>query len=285
MNVPNKFVSIDDEDVLKKLESLVKKSEKAKVRQRAHAIILSSKKFSIDEMASIYAVGRNAVSSWITLWELLGFDGLHDKDRPGGPSKLNDSEKELLFYLAKETPRSVTSMITALFEKTGKQLSESSIKRLLKNAGLKWKRIRKITQKQPNPEKFETARQEIDELKKQHNNGDIELWFFDETGFDLEPTVPYAWQPLEIIEVPSSTSQRLNVLGFLTPDNQFESFRFECSVDTDVVIATFDKFAQTESSKKRVIILDNASIHTSHKFLDKIEDWEEQGLFIKYLLN
>jgi transposase len=99
----------------------------------------------------------------------------------------------------------------------------------------------------------------------------------------LEPSVPYAWQPIKTIEVPSSPSQRLSVLGFLTPDNKFESFCFECSIDTDIVIAAFDKFAQQESSKKRVIILDNASIHTSHKFIDKIEEWEKPGIFIKYL--
>jgi transposase len=59
-----------------------------------------------------------------------------------------------LFDLPKETPRSVTSMITALFEKTGKRLSESSIKRLLKKAGLPLQRIRKKTKKPPNTEEF-----------------------------------------------------------------------------------------------------------------------------------
>ncbi len=270
MNVPNKFVTPLNEEMIKKLELLVKNSEKSKVRQRAHAIILSSKQFSIDEIASILGVGRNVVSSWITKWEHLGFDGLYDQERPGGPTKLNYYEKPVWFDLASKTPRSVTSMITALFEKTGKRLSESSIKRLLKKAGLKWKRIRKTTKKLPNSDEVEIAKQEIEELKKPHNNGELELWFFDETGFDLEPSVPYAWQPIEPIEVPSSPSQRLNVLGFLTPDNQFESFCFECSIDTNIVIATLDKFIPNKSSKKMIVILDNASIHTSHKFIDKI---------------
>jgi len=58
-------------------------------------------------------------------------------------------------------------------------------------------------------------------MDEQHKNGELELWFFDEVGFDLEPKVPYAWQPIgETIEVPCSKSSRLNVLGFLTPDNQ-----------------------------------------------------------------
>ncbi|HIE01211.1 MAG TPA: helix-turn-helix domain-containing protein [Thiotrichaceae bacterium] len=39
------------------------------MRQRAHAIILSSKQFSIDEIVSIFGVGRNVVSYWITKWE------------------------------------------------------------------------------------------------------------------------------------------------------------------------------------------------------------------------
>jgi len=48
-------------------------------------------------------------------------------------------EKQFLLDLAAQTPRSVTSMMTALFEKTGKRLSDSSIKRFLKKVGLKWK--------------------------------------------------------------------------------------------------------------------------------------------------
>jgi len=49
--------------------------------------------------------------------------------------------------LARETPRSVTNMITALVEKTGKLLSESTIKRLLKAAGLKWFRGKSFLKK------------------------------------------------------------------------------------------------------------------------------------------
>jgi len=284
MNVANKFVSPLDDEIINKLKSLVKSSEKARVRQRAQAIILSSKKISIDEIANVCGVGRDAVSSWINNWENSGFDGLEDRARPGGPSKLSDDEKELLFDLAKQTPNSVISMMNTLFKKTGKRLSESSIKRLLKNAGLKWKRIRKITKKKPDEEELKKAHLEINELKQQHKNGELELWFFDETGFDLEPTVPYAWQPIgETIEIPSSKSRRLNVLGFLTPDNQFESFSFKDSIDTDTVIAVFDHFAKQDPKTKRFVILDNAPIHTSGEFIAKIPEWEQQNLLIKYL--
>jgi len=45
-------------------------------------------------------------------------------------------------------------------------------------------------------EEFEVAPAELQELKPQPQAGDIELWFFDESGFDGPLSVPYAWQHL-----------------------------------------------------------------------------------------
>ncbi len=139
MKIPNKFITPLDNHAAKKLEFLAKNSKQARVPQRAKAILLSSKKVSINEIAKKCGVGRNAVSAWIDNWEKLGFEGLADKERPGGPPKLNESQKELLFELARETPRDFSSMIGKLYEQTGKLISESTIKRLLKNDGIDWK--------------------------------------------------------------------------------------------------------------------------------------------------
>ena len=50
----------------------------------------------------------------------------------------------------------------------------------------------------------------------------IDLCYFDESGFTLEPCVPYAWQPIETIEIPSSKSKCFNVLGFVNRDCEFD---------------------------------------------------------------
>jgi hypothetical protein len=87
-------------------------------------------------------------------------------------------------------------------------------------------------------------------LRQPHKNGEIEIWYFDETGFDWQPSVPYAWQPKgEIIGVPSQPSSRLNVLCFLTPDNDFVPFCFEGHINSEVVVACFDAFASMHSDK------------------------------------
>lgn len=277
MKTPVKFVSPLDVNQQNELKSLMKNSSKPRIRQRAHGILLSSEGFPIDEIAKICGADRDTISSWIDKWEQFGFESLADKTREESPCILNDSEKQLVIELVKEEPRSIPTILAKVLDITGKSVSEYTIKRYLSAAKLSWKRIRKSMKNKRNQEEFDAAHREIQELKEQHKNEELELWFFDETGFDQQPSVPYAWQPVgETIEVPSEKSKRLNVLGFLTPDNQFESFYFEGTINTDVVTACFDKFARIKTEKNRFVIIDNASIHTSGDFLLKLPTFRKE---------
>ena len=284
MNIAKKFVFELTEEEITNLNKLVKESNKPGIRQHAQIILLSNQGYCIDEISKISKLRRNAVSSVLDKWKLEGFNGLEDKARSGRPCILSELEKQLVIDLARKNPRTVLTVKALLFEETGKHISDTTIKRILKAAGFIWKRIRKSTKAKRDDEEFDLAYEQINDLKQQHKEGKIQLWFFDETGFDLQPTVPYAWQPQgETIELPSQKSKRLNVLGFLTPDNCLESFCFDCNVDTDVVIACFDEFANKKHDKDRVVIIDNAPIHTSRKFLDRIAQWQEKSLIIKFL--
>jgi hypothetical protein len=104
-------------------------------------------------------------------------------------------------------------------------------------------------------------------LKKQESRGEIELRYVDESGFCLTPYIPYAWQERkQKIAIPSRQSKRLNVLGFLTRDNQLEAYTFSCNINSDVVIACLDKFCE-KIPKKTVLIMDNSSIHQNKRIL------------------
>lgn len=79
----------------------MKSSNKPRIRQRSHAIILSSEGFSIDKISSILHIGRDAISRWLYSWEISGLEGLKDRYRSGSPSKLTLYEKKLVIELAK----------------------------------------------------------------------------------------------------------------------------------------------------------------------------------------
>jgi transposase len=254
-----------------------------RARTRAHSLLLSDQGTPIKEIAKTYQVDRDTVSTWITKWEHHGAQSLHDKPRSGRPSKLTPEEQELAKQYVKEEPRCLKRVMERLADKTEKRLSLSSLKRLAKKARLRWKRVRKSLKSLRDPEAFAKAKRELEALQQQEDQGKIDLYYFDESGFALNPTIPYAWQePKSVIELPAMKYGRINVLGFMNRNNDFHSFMFEDSIHTGVVIACFDAFCQT-ITKKTVVVIDNASIHTSEEFEDRIPYWKKQGLVIKYL--
>lgn len=266
------------------LSDILKNASSSRARTRAQAVLLSSRGYSMNCIADILQVGRDTVSSWIDAWERSGTDALYERPRSGRPAILTEDEKKTAEKLIGENPRSPRAVIQKLFEITGKIVSLRTVRRLAGKACLIWKRVRRTVRPKRNEAEFGKAEKEIGYLKKQQKKGDIDLYYFDESGFDLQPSVPYARQPKgETIEIPSSRSSRLSVLGFLNTENgDFHCFTFECSVNSDVVIACFDEFSDI-ITKKTVVILDNASVHTSDKFTGNIEKWRKKGLFIKYL--
>src|SRR5215831_6502521 len=101
-------------------------------------------------------------------------------------------------------------------------------------------------------------------------------------GFTLDPSIPYAWQePGTVIDIPAQKYGRMNVLGFMNRKNDLHPFIFEQSVHTGVVIACFEEFSKT--LKKTVVVIDNASVHTSEEFEECLPRWKKKGLIIKYL--
>ena len=64
--------------------------------------------------------------------------------------------------------------------------------------------------------------------------------------------------------------------------NDVHASLFDQSIHTGVVMACCDAFCKT-IKQKTVVMLDNASIHTSEDFEDRIPYWKKQGRIIKYL--
>ena len=143
--------------------------------------------------------------------------------------------------------------------------------------------MRKSLKSFRDPAAFERCKRELEALQKQEDQGKLDLYYFDEAGFALNPTVPYAWQPArDLIELPASKSGQINVLGFMNRQNDLHPYLFEQSVHTGVVLGCFDDFCQT-ITQKTVVVMDNASVHRSDEFEDRIPYWKKHGLTIKYV--
>ncbi|MCP4110592.1 MAG: IS630 family transposase [Desulfobacteraceae bacterium] len=247
-----KYVTDITEAELKTLEAAHKNHQTARVRNRAHVIILSHKGFQMQKIAEICGIDRHAVSRVINNWKKFGIRGLYDAPRSGRPKILTPEDEEFVHGLVEEEPRSTKKIIITLEDQRGKTVSSSTIRRVIKKKRV-WKRIRKSLKNKRDEEKFRKKQEEIRELEERREKGEIDVQYFDGAGFNETPCVPYAYQPKgEYIELTPARGQTLNVLGFMNKDNECTPFVFECTINSDVVTACFDNFVNKYLSKSFV---------------------------------
>ena len=157
------------------------------------------------------------------------------------------------------------------------------MRRCLRKLGYTWKRFRKSLKKKQNPEIYNQKLSEIKLLLELQANGYIDLYFGDESGFNMEGYVPYGWQPKgEYIHITPEKSATTQVFGLMTLDNKLDAYTFNGCSDSKMIIACIDDFC-TRLLQKTVIVLDNAPIHHSLIFKEKIKEWKKQDLYIFFL--
>lgn len=95
--------------------------------------------------------------------------------------------------------------------------------------------------------------------------------------------MPYGWQEKgATVEMPCSKSKRLNVFGIYNKNNEFYPFATENNINSEFVIASIDSFVE-RVLKPTVLVIDNASMHKSELFMNKLEEWMSKDLYIFYL--
>jgi len=167
------------------------------------------------------------------------------------------------------------------------------MKRLLKAGGMSWKRMRNSLRSNRDEDLFRIFEKELQLLREQAVKGEIDLYFFDEVGFNLKPNVPYAWQPIgTTAELPASRSSKDNftVLGLLNIEKQeFDGQVYQGAANQQCVLKAIETLAikaainYTENERKSVLILDNASIHTAKIIKENIEKWRTMGLLLQFI--
>jgi len=99
MKTPTKFVSKLSETQREELCQAMKTGNE-QTRRRAHAILLSARRYSVDQIADIYEVDRDTVCDWLDRWEDEGVEGLQDQEGRGRKPTLNEKEQRQAIKIA-----------------------------------------------------------------------------------------------------------------------------------------------------------------------------------------
>lgn len=127
-----KFVKPLEQDTLLTLQEALHNHLSHRVRTRAHAILLSHKRYSLSQLSDVFDVCRDTISQWIEEWESLGLVGLMDKPRCGRPPIFSEEECEQFKALIDKNPHQPKTAMATFQAETGKCASPDTYKRLLK---------------------------------------------------------------------------------------------------------------------------------------------------------
>lgn len=111
----------------------------------------------------------------------------------------------------------------------------------------------------------------------------IDLYYADESRVSIEPCIPYGWQFAdEDVFMPSVTGGGLNCFALLKRNNECFIKTSEQTLTGQFVFEQLEDLS-TRVKKLTVIVLDNASIHTSQIIKERIKVWQHRGLYLFYL--
>jgi transposase len=120
-------------------------------------------------------------------------------------------------------------------------------------------------------------------LLKLEKLGRIDLLFGDETGFSLEPNIPYGWLPIGQQTSISSEHKRVgNVFGLLSIKGKGIMHWYDENINSKFIVKCLDDLT-TKINKPTVVVLDNASWHKSQLVFSSISEWNNKNLFLFFL--
>jgi len=101
------------------LEQIWRHGASHKERQRAQAVLLSARGYTLDQLADILSVDRDTVSRWLNQWQERGREGLTDAPRSGRPPKIDAEVEAALREILEQPSPNLKAVIAAELEKRG----------------------------------------------------------------------------------------------------------------------------------------------------------------------
>jgi transposase len=143
--------------------------------------------------------------------------------------------------------------------------------------------LRQRVKGQENPEVATLKREILSELERLSEQQQIDLYNADEVAVCLEPCVPYGWQfGDEQVAMPSSQGRGVNCFALLMRKNRAVIKTTGESITAGFI---FEQFEQLWLALRRltVVVVDKAGVHRARVIKERIEVWQQRGLFLFYL--
>jgi len=277
-----------DDAIRDQLRALRRKPLPPKVRDRIEMLTLADAGWSAPRIAAHLGHCGQTVRDLLKGFLARGLEALHP--RPTGPApdvaRRDRVAGQLRRALAEDrtwTSRQLSEALAAC----GIDLGPRQVRRYLKRMKAGYRRTASTLEHKQDPAKVERAGKVLDNLKAKAAAGSIVLYYLDECGFS--PTLPssYSWSlpgQRKLIRYEAPQGRRVNALAAYRPfgrSPRLEVFTAERTWDAHDLIGFLR--ALPWSRAPRVVVLDNASVHTSKVIRAARKGLADSGIYLYYL--
>ena len=246
-----------------------------RVALRAQMVLLSGRGFSVPQIATLHDCGEDGVRHWLHRYEQQGIAGLKDEPKSGRPRK-DPLAEQIIDTQASQSPPcsghvqscwSVRLLTAFLCTRFHLSLFASTVRRLLKVCGWRWRRPRlapaSTLQTKRDPE-TEEKRLQITDALQDAEVGRLHLLYLDECDLHLLPVVRSMWMKGERKRVPTPGKNARR--AFFGARNAITDAWHWADHDRKLAVhfvAFLEQLAGAYPEGKLVFVLDSASTHTA----------------------
>jgi putative transposase len=271
-----------------KLGALRRKALPPKVRDRIEMVTLSDTGWSAPKIAAHLGYCGQTVRDALRAFLERGLDALYPRRTGPVPDtgRRDRVARELRLSLAEDRTWTSRQLSEALAGR-GIDLGPRQVRRHLKRIQAGYRRTASTLKHKQDPAKAARAARVLANLKAKAAAGKLVLYYLDECGF--APTLPgsYSWTlpgERKFVRYEAPQGRRVNALAAYRPYNQLprlEVFTAERTWDAYDLLGFLK--ALPWSKVPRVVVLDNASIHTSKVIRRARKGLADSGIYLYFL--
>jgi transposase len=277
-----------DDATREQLQALRREPLPPRVRDRIEMVTLSDAGWSPPRIAAHLGYCGQTVRDLLRSFLARGTEALHPfRSGPAPDVARRDRVADELERLLAEDRTWTSRQLAGALAGRGICLGDRQVRRHLKRLGARYRRTASTLKHKQDPAEVERAGRILANLKAKAAAGELALYYLDECGFS--PTLPigYSWslagrRKWTRYEAPQG--RRVNAMAAYRPfgrSPRLEVFTAERTWDSYDLLGSLE--ALPWSKVPRVVVLDNASIHTSQVVRRARHRLSQQGIYLYFL--
>jgi transposase len=261
------FVRSLQEKERRELKQLARR-EVGRVSERIRMVLLSSRGYTVPQIAAIFECDEATVRNWIERFETGGVEELRDRPRPGRPRKADAVARDTIRREMEHGPSrhgylfgywTIVTLVGHLAQRCGLSLSRATVRRTLLSLEFRWRRPR---HELPSDPAAATIMWQLCERLLQLPAEAVVL-ALDECDVHLLPVLRAMWMPKgQQVRIPTpGTNRKRTVFGALdlvSGQWLYQVFERKRAIE---FLAFLEHLIGVCPGRPLVLVLDNASIH------------------------